>query len=90
MRIGSLLVLIVVIAAVLWYLGILDFRVNDAGELPNVTVEGGRAPDVDVDVNAPEVEVTTEERTVTVPQIDVKTPREQAEETAGASAEDTN
>lgn len=75
MRFGSFIVLLVLIVVGLWFFGILDFRVNDAGELPTVSVEGGRAPDVDVDVRAPDVEVTTEERTVTVPKVEVERER---------------
>ncbi|UIJ73363.1 hypothetical protein [Aurantimonas sp. HBX-1] len=65
-----LLVLIAVVVG-LWFFGILNFNVNDTGELPNVSIEGGRAPDVDVDIQVPDVDVTTEERTVTVPQVEV-------------------
>jgi uncharacterized lipoprotein len=38
-------------------------------KLPDVDVEGGQAPAYDVD--APDVDVNTEERTVTVPDVDV-------------------
>lgn len=72
MRIGSLLLVLVLIVGGLWLLGIVDFTVNDTGEMPKVTIEGGRAPDVDVTVNTPDVEVTTEERTVTVPKVEVQ------------------
>lgn len=79
MRIGGLLFIIVVIVAALWFVGILDFNVNDVGELPDVSIEGGRAPDVDVTIQRPEVEITPEEKTITVPDIDVRTPEEPAE-----------
>jgi hypothetical protein len=38
-------ILLLLIAAVLglWFFGILDFNVDDPGQLPDVTVEGGRA-----------------------------------------------
>lgn len=90
MRLGSLIILVLALIAGLWFFGIVNFSVRDSGELPEVTVEGGRAPDVDVTVNPPEVEVTTEERTVTVPKVDVKTPKEKREEAAGAPEENTN
>ena len=38
-------------------------------KLPDVDVEGGQAPAYDVD--APDVDVNTEEKTVTVPDVDV-------------------
>lgn len=72
MRIGSLLVALVLVVGALWLLGIVDFTVNDAGEMPRVSVEGGRVPDVDVTVNRPDVEITTEERTVEVPKVEVE------------------
>ncbi len=46
-----------------------DVDVKDPGEAPEVNVEGGRAPDVDV--RTPDVDVTTEEREVDVPNVDV-------------------
>lgn len=73
MRFGTIIVVLVLAAVGLWYLDILDIQVNDTGALPTVTVEGGRAPDVDVAVKSPDIEVTTEERTVEVPKVDVET-----------------
>lgn len=67
----------------------------DAGELPEYDVdvektEEGRAPDMDVDVEGgqlpeydvegPDVDVTMEEETVTVPNIDVDMPDEEEDE----------
>jgi hypothetical protein len=46
-----------------------DVDVNDPGAPPEVNVEGGRAPDVDV--TPPDVDVHTEQRDVTVPDVDV-------------------
>jgi hypothetical protein len=51
-----------------------DVDVNDPGAPPQVNVEGGRAPDVDV--TPPDVDVYTEEREVTVPDVDVNVDRE--------------
>jgi hypothetical protein len=46
-----------------------DVDVNDPGAPPEVNVEGGRAPDVDV--VPPDVDVRTEERDITLPDVDV-------------------
>jgi hypothetical protein len=42
---------------------------TEEGEAPDVDVEGGEAPEYDVD--APDVDVDMEEKTVTVPDVDV-------------------
>lgn len=47
---------------------------GDAGKLPEVAVEGGRAPSVDADVG--EVVVGTKEETIKVPDVDVSTSTE--------------
>lgn len=46
-----------------------DVDVQDPGAPPTVDVEPGRAPDVDV--QGPDVDVRTEERTIDVPNVDV-------------------
>lgn len=51
-----------------------DVDVKDTGELPDVDVEGGRAPDVDV--TTPDVDVKTRTTTVQVPDVDVDVPEE--------------
>lgn len=56
-------------------LGACSVEQTEEGELPQVNVEGGNLPEYDVD--APEVDVTTEERTVTVPDVDVDVNKEQ-------------
>ena len=63
-----------------------DVDVKDKGKLPQVSVEPGRLPDVDVrgpevNVGTQQKEVTvpvvrTEKKTITVPDIDVKIPKE--------------
>ncbi len=65
-----------------------DVDVEDKGKLPDVDVEGGEAPELDVrgpdvDVEAeketievPDVDVETEEKEVTVPDVDVDLPEE--------------
>lgn len=49
---------------------------TEEGEMPDVDVsaEGGKVPEYDVD--AADVEVKTEERTVTVPDVDVTMPED--------------
>lgn len=46
-----------------------DIEQTREGEMPNVEVEGGQMPAYDVD--APDVDVTTEQEKVTVPDVDV-------------------
>lgn len=48
------------------------------GELPEVEVEGGQLPEYDVD--PAEVEIGTEKKEITVPDIDVTMPDEEEEE----------
>jgi hypothetical protein len=49
------------------------------GEMPevDVQVEGGQLPEYDVD--AADVEVTTEERTITVPEVNIEPPADDDE-----------
>ncbi|WP_299307981.1 hypothetical protein [uncultured Croceicoccus sp.] len=54
-----------------------DVDQTEEGELPDVNVEGGNMPEYDVE--APDVNVDTEERTVEVPVIDVDTPDAEGE-----------
>jgi hypothetical protein len=80
-------------AAILALAGGCDIDVKDEGELPNVEVEGGRAPDVDMrgpdidvhqeqkDIEVPtDIDVKTEKRTITVPDVDVTIPKENENE----------
>lgn len=46
-----------------------DVDQTEEGDMPEVNVEGGNLPEYDVD--APDVDVTMEERTVEVPVVDV-------------------
>ena len=69
-----------------------DVDVQDDGELPEVEVEEGRMPDVDVrtpdvdvegekeSVTVPDVDVETEEKEITVPDVDVDVPEENENE----------
>ena len=47
-----------------------DVDQTEEGEMPDVDVEGGNMPEYDVDTA--DVDVTTEERTVDVPVVDVE------------------
>lgn len=48
-------------------------EVEEEGELPDVNVEGGQAPQVDV--NPAEVNVTTDTQRVVTPDVDVNPPQ---------------
>lgn len=58
-------------------------RQTEEGELPDVDVsaEGGKVPEYDVD--AADVDVTTEKREVTVPDVDVNMPGEEKADDEG-------
>ncbi|GAB6388176.1 hypothetical protein [Stutzerimonas marianensis] len=49
-----------------------DVEKTEEGEMPEVNVEGGKMPEYDVDT--PDVDVGTKEKTVTVPDVDVDMP----------------
>lgn len=51
-------------------LGACTADVEDSGELPDVDVEGGRAPEVDV--NPADVDITTDTQQVVVPDVDIE------------------
>lgn len=68
MRTLLAVVVIAAVVAVAWWA--FDVDVNDTGEMPRVEVEGGRAPEVAVE--SPNVDVGTEEKTVTVPDVNVQ------------------
>lgn len=66
-----------------------DIDVNDPGQLPDIQIKNGRMPDVDVrgpevdvheqqkQVEVPtDIDVKTEKKTITVPDIDVTLPQE--------------
>lgn len=64
-----------------------DVEQTEEGELPNVDVqaEGGNLPEYEAD--AAEVDVTTEEKTVEVPQFEYEEPDAEAEAQAEAAEE---
>ncbi|NKQ12067.1 hypothetical protein [Pseudomonas sp. SST3] len=51
-----------------------DVEKTEEGSLPDVEVEGGNMPEYDVD--APEVDVGSKEKTITVPDVDVTMPED--------------
>jgi len=66
-----------------------DIDVNDPGELPDIQIKNGRLPDVNVrgpevdvhrvqkQVEVPtDIEVQTENKTITVPEVDVTLPQD--------------
>ena len=63
--------------AKLWMIGLVGMglgacaaEVEDPGEAPEITVEEGEMPDIDVD--AADIEVGTDTQTVVVPDVDVE------------------
>lgn len=54
-----------------------DVDVEEEGRMPDVEVEAGKAPDVDV--RGPEVDVDTEKKEVEVPDVDVDTEKKTIE-----------
>ncbi len=63
-----IIILLAVAAAVLLF----DFQLKDEGELPNVeaSIEGGKLPDAEI--RGPDVNVTTEEKKVEYPKLEVQ------------------
>lgn len=61
----------VVLAAALGVTGC-DVEQTEEGEMPDVEVQGGNMPEYDVE--GPDVDVGTQEKTVTVPDVDVDIP----------------
>lgn len=64
--------LTVLTAAAALGLAACEVEQTEEGEMPQVDVEGGQLPEYDVD--PAEVEFGTEERTITVPDVDVNPP----------------
>jgi hypothetical protein len=58
--------------AMVFALSACDVDVNDPGAVPDVDVEGGRAPDIDV--TPPDVDIKSQEKEIDVPtDVDIKT-----------------
>jgi hypothetical protein len=64
----------VAIPSVAFALSACDVKKTQEGEMPKVSVEGGQAPKYDVD--AADVKVDGEKKTITVPDVDIVTPEE--------------
>ena len=79
----------VVVAVSVLTLAGCDADVKDPGRAPDVdvSVEGGRVPDVDV--RTPDVDISTKKKEVTVPDVKVDIPEENEEE-VDASTEPEN
>ncbi len=65
-----LLGIVALVVIVLLSLGMISFDQERAAQLPSVTIEGGQAPKFDVDVGR--VDVTTTNKTVEVPTLQVE------------------
>ena len=74
--IGIILVVIAIIVAILFFTGFFEADVDGEIRAPEVSVQGGEMPDVNVD--AGDIEVGSEEETVTVevPTVDVQSAEE--------------
>lgn len=68
-----LLVILVLVAIAAIALGFVNVSQTKEAALPTIKVEGGQAPAYDV--QTANVSVTNEQRTVTVPQLNVEKPR---------------
>ncbi len=67
---GLIILLVVVVIGILFATGFFSANVTNEGELPEVSVDAGSLPGVDVD--SKEVVVGTKETTVEVPTIDTQ------------------
>ena len=81
----ALLGIAAIIVIILMSLGMISFEQDQAAQLPSLKIEGGQAPEFDVDVG--EIDVTTENRTIEVPTIDVQKAGEAEQSKAPAPAE---
>lgn len=77
MRTGTIIGVIAAIVLVVFAVYMIDVDVTEEASLPDVdvTVEGGNLPEVEAEVG--EIEVGSEEVTVTVPSVDVIPPEEE-------------
>lgn len=79
MRPGVVIGIIAALAVLAFGIYMVDVDVTEEASLPDVdvSVEGGNLPEVDAEVG--DVEVGSEEVTVTVPTVDVESPEEDAD-----------
>lgn len=80
MKTGSIIAAIAAVAVIGFGIYMIDIDQTEEASLPDVdvTVEGGNMPEFEADVG--DIDVRTEEVTVTVPTIDVQSPEEEAAE----------
>jgi hypothetical protein len=71
MRISKLAVVPALVAV--FALGACTAEKTEEGEMPEVNVEGGNLPEYDVD--AADVEITTDTQQIVTPDVDIKPPR---------------
>ncbi|MBO6885555.1 MAG: hypothetical protein JJ869_18545 [Marivita sp.] len=76
MKIGAILAGVVLVAAVVFGVYMVDIDQTEEGAMPTVSIEGGNLPEYDAEVG--DIEVGERDVTVTVPTIDVESPEEDA------------
>ena len=84
----ALIAAIIVVLLGVFAFAFFNVEQTSEGRLPTVSVQGGQLPNFDVDAGS--VKIGQKERTVTVPTLDVKSPKEEQLEAAGAPKHDTN
>lgn len=78
MTIGRIIAAIVVVLAIIFGIYFINIDQTQEAEMPSVEVdvEGGQAPEFDVETG--DIETGTEEVTIEVPTVDVESPEEDA------------
>lgn len=74
MRIGAVIAAIIAVVVIGFGIYMIDIDQTEEGSMPEVSVEGGNLPEFDAEVG--DVDVTQEEVTVTVPEIEVTPPED--------------
>ncbi|GAA4221363.1 hypothetical protein J4E08_05340 [Sagittula sp. NFXS13] len=74
MRIGAVIAAIIAVVVIGFGIYMIDIDQTEEGSMPEVSVEGGNLPEFDAEVG--DVDVTEEEVTVTVPEIEVTPPED--------------
>lgn len=70
--IGIVVLVVVVLFAIAWALGLVNVRQTEVAKMPDVEVRDGQMPAFDADVA--DVDVGTRNETVEVPDVDVQRP----------------
>jgi uncharacterized protein YoxC len=80
MKSGYIIAAVAAVALIAFGVYMIDVDMTEEARLPDVdlSVEGGNLPEFDAEVG--DIDVGTEEVTVTVPTIDVESPEEEANE----------